>query len=46
MYTGSDEMFLRPITAARITSTEVYSRGYKQAREGRDPKSLVKVKWS
>jgi hypothetical protein len=32
--------------AARVTSTEIRSRGYKLAREGWDPKSLVKVKWS
>jgi hypothetical protein len=45
MYTGSDEMSLRPVTvAARVTSTEVCSRGYKHAREGRILKSLVKVK--
>jgi hypothetical protein len=47
MYTGSGELSLCPIAAAAcVTSTEVFSRGYKQARGGRSPKSLVKVKWS
>jgi hypothetical protein len=46
MYTGSDGMSLCPVTNARVISTEVCSRGYKQAREGSGPKSLVKVKWS
>jgi hypothetical protein len=46
MYTGSSGMSLRPVVVARVISTEVCSRGYKLVREGRDPKSLVKVKWS
>jgi hypothetical protein len=47
MYTGSDGMSLRLVAAAaRVTSTEVCSRGYKHVREERSPKSLVKVKWS
>jgi hypothetical protein len=41
MYIGSGGMSLRPVTAARVTSIEVCSRGYKRAREGRSPKSLV-----
>jgi hypothetical protein len=40
MYIGSDKISLRPVVAARVTSTEVYSRGYKRAREGRSPKSV------
>jgi hypothetical protein len=46
MYIGFGGMSLRPVAAARVISTEVCSRGYKQAREGSGPKSLVKVKWS
>jgi hypothetical protein len=43
MYTGPGGMSLRPVAAARVTSTEVCSRGYKRAREGRGLKSLVSV---
>jgi hypothetical protein len=40
-------MYASPVTVAtHVTSTEISRRGYKQAREGRSPKSLVKVKWS
>jgi hypothetical protein len=46
MYTGSGGMSLRPVVAACVISIDVCSRGYKLAREGRDLKSLVKVKWS
>jgi hypothetical protein len=46
MYIGSGGMSLCPVAAARVTSSEVCSRGYKWTREGRGPKSQVKVKWS
>jgi hypothetical protein len=46
MYVGSSRMSLRPVVVALIISTEVCSRCYKQAREEKGPKSLVKVKWS
>jgi hypothetical protein len=41
MYTGSGGISLCPVAAARVTSIEVCSRGYKRAREGRSPKFLV-----
>jgi hypothetical protein len=31
---GSGGISLHPVAAARVTSTEVCSRGYKRAREG------------
>jgi hypothetical protein len=34
MCTGLGGMSLRPVVAARVTSTKVCSRGYKRAREG------------
>jgi hypothetical protein len=34
MYTGSDGISLRPVAVARVTSTEVCSRGYKLVIEG------------
>jgi hypothetical protein len=47
IYTGSGRMSLRLVTVvSHVTNTEVCSRGYKRAREGRSLKSLVKVKWS
>jgi hypothetical protein len=46
MYIDSGRMSLCPVADARVTNTEVCSRGYKLAREGCSLKSLVKVKWS
>ena len=40
-YTGSDKTSLRPVRCCSCYRHLVYSRGYKQAREGEDPKSLV-----
>ena len=42
VYTGSDGTSLRPVCCCSCYRHLGYSRGYKQAREGKDPKSLVK----
>ena len=41
VYTGSDGTSLRPVRCCSCYRHLVCSRGYKQAREGEDPKSLV-----
>ena len=40
--TGSGGTSLRPVCYCSCYRHLVYSRGYKRAREGKDPKSLVK----
>ena len=42
VYTSSGRMSLRPVCCFSCYRHLVCSRGYKQAREGKDPKSLVK----
>ena len=42
IYTGSGGMSLRPVCCCSCYRHLVYSRGYKRAREGEVPKSLVK----
>ena len=42
VYTGSGGMSLCPVCCCSCYRHLVCSRGYKQAREGKDPKSLVK----
>ena len=42
VYIGSGETSLRLVRCCSCYRHLVCSRGYKQAREGRDPKSLVK----
>ena len=41
VYTGSGGTSLRPVRCCSYYRHLVYSRGYKQAREGENPKSLV-----
>ena len=41
VYTGSDGTSLRPVRCCSCYRHLVCNRGYKQAREGKDPKSLV-----
>ena len=41
VYTSLDRTSLRPVRCNSCYRHLVYSRGYKQAREGEDPKSLV-----
>ena len=42
VYTGSGGMSLHPVHCYSCYRHLVCNRGYKQAREGKDPKSLVK----
>ena len=41
VYPGSGGTYLRPVRCCSCYRHLVCSRGYKQAREGKDPKSLV-----